>query len=134
MLEDIMTRRVVTIEADANVTEAAIRMKEENVGCLVVVDKKQNLVGIVTDRDITIRVIGEKLDPNKTAVSQCMTKEIVTAISQMDILESAKVMNRYEVRRLPIVDGRSIVGIVSIADIAAYAESILGEVSKTRKR
>jgi CBS domain-containing protein len=64
-----------------------------------------------------------------------MTKEVVTAIPETDVLEAVKIMNRYQVRRLPVVEGgKDVVGIVSIADVAAYAESILGEVAKMRKR
>lgn len=134
ILEDIMTRRVITIRHDQSVVEAAAKMKADNVGCLLVLDESKNLVGIITDRDISVGVIGEKLDPKQTKIKDCMNQDVVTAIPQMEILEAAKVMNRYEVRRLPIVDGRDIVGIVSTADITMYAESILEEVSKARKR
>ncbi len=134
MVEDIMVRSVITIEVGANVAEAAAKMREHGVGCLIVIDAEKNIVGIVTDRDIAVRVVADNLDPKRTKVTQCMTRDIVTAIPQMDILEAAKVMNRYKIRRLPIVEGRSIIGIVSIADIAIYGECILGEVSQMRKR
>ncbi|MEW6189623.1 MAG: CBS domain-containing protein [Actinomycetota bacterium] len=132
-LKDMMTRRVVSIGPDSSVIEAAKRMGEENVGCLIVLEDEK-LVGMLTDRDIATRVVGEGIDPQGCKVRDCMTREIVTAIPQTDILDAAKLMTKYEVRRLPIVDGQRVVGIVSIADIAAYAESILGEVSKSRKR
>ncbi|MDI6688848.1 MAG: CBS domain-containing protein [Actinomycetota bacterium] len=132
-LGDMMTRRVVSIGPDSPVIEAAKRMGEENVGCLIVLEDGK-LVGMLTDRDIATRVVGEGVDPKDCKVRDCMTREIVTAIPQTDILDAAKLMTKYEVRRLPIVDGQRVVGIVSIADIAAYAESILGEVSKSRKR
>lgn len=132
-IEGIMTRRVVAIAPDTSVIEAAKLMGEANVGCLVVLDKEE-LVGLITDRDIVTRVIARELDLMKCKVSDCMTSEVVTAIPQTDILEAARLMTHYGVRRLPVVDGKNLVGIVSIADVASYAESILGEVSKTRKR
>lgn len=132
-IEGVMTKTVATISAQAPVVDAAKLMMEANVGCLVVVDGER-LVGLLTDRDIVTRVIAPGLEVTKCKVSDFMTSEVVTAIPQTDVLEAAKLMIRYNVRRLPVVDGRTIVGIVSIADVAAYAESILGEVSKTRKR
>lgn len=132
-IEGVMTRRVVAIAPDTSVIEAAKLMGEANVGCLVVLDKEE-LVGLITDRDIVTRVIARELDLMKCKVSDCMTSEVVTAIPQTDILEAARLMTHYGVRRLPVADGKNLVGIVSIADVASYAESILGEVSKTRKR
>lgn len=132
-LSGIMTRRIVSIESGASLTEAARRMSEENVGCLLAIDDGR-LVGMLTDRDIVTRAVLEGKDLEKCKVGDYMTKEVVTAIPQTDILEAAKMMNAYQVRRLPILEGREVVGIVSIADVAAYAESILGEVAKSRKR
>ncbi|MDI6892836.1 MAG: CBS domain-containing protein [Actinomycetota bacterium] len=129
-----MTRRTVSIGSEASLVEAARRMSEENVGCLLVIDDGK-LVGMLTDRDIVTRAVLERKDLEKCKVGDYMTKEVVTAIPETDVLEAVKIMNRYQVRRLPVVEGgKDVVGIVSIADVAAYAESILGEVAKMRKR
>lgn len=133
-LSGIMTRRTVSIGSEASLVEAARRMSEENVGCLLVIDDGK-LVGMLTDRDIVTRAVLERKDLEKCKVGDYMTKEVVTAIPETDVLEAVKIMNRYQVRRLPVVEGgKDVVGIVSIADVAAYAESILGEVAKMRKR
>lgn len=133
-LSGIMTRRTVSIGSEASLVEAARRMSEENVGCLLVIDDGR-LVGMLTDRDIVTRAVLERKDLEKCKVGDYMTKEVVTAIPETDVLEAVKIMNRYQVRRLPVVEGgKDVVGIVSIADVAAYAESILGEVAKMRKR
>lgn len=133
-LSGIMTRRTVSIGSEASLVEAARRMSEENVGCLLVIDDGR-LVGMLTDRDIVTRAVLERKDLERCKVGDYMTKEVVTAIPETDVLEAVKIMNRYQVRRLPVVEGgKDVVGIVSIADVAAYAESILGEVAKMRKR
>jgi CBS domain-containing protein len=109
-----------------SIQEAARLMKSEDVGALPVVesDSSQKLVGIITDRDITIRAVADGRDIGTVTVSDVMSKSATTAKASDDIDDVMQVMGREQVRRIPIVDDRDqLVGIVSQADVVRKADS-----------
>lgn len=117
MLRDIMKRKLVTISPEMSVREAAGKMRDKNVGCVLVIENGR-LTGILTDRDITCIVVAEGKDPDYTMVKEIMKADVVFSSPGMDILEASKIMAENGIRRLPIkVDGR-LEGIISISDIA----------------
>jgi CBS domain-containing protein len=119
-----MTRDVVTSTAEATVVEVAQLMKEEDIGPILIVDNEQNntLVGIVTDRDIVLKVIAEGRDPKKTRVGDVMSKKLVTCRADDDVDVAMQAMAQYQLRRIPVVDDRMrLVGIISQADVATRA-------------
>lgn len=117
MLRDIMKRELVTISPEMSVREAAGKMRDKNVGCVLVIENGR-LTGILTDRDITCIVVAEGKDPDYTMVKEIMKADVVFSSPGMDILEASKIMAENGIRRLPIkVDGR-LEGIISISDIA----------------
>lgn len=130
-VQDVMTLDVLAVDAGSNVREAAQKMNAEGVGDVVVL-RGGKVCGIVTDRDITVRVVAEGNDPTKTKVGDICSAEVV-AISPNDSVEEAVTMVReHAVRRIPVVDdGGTPVGIVSLGDLAMLRDpsSALADVS-----
>jgi CBS domain-containing protein len=126
---EVMTPDVIVIEADTPLAEAARKMKLLDVGPLPVVEEER-LVGMVTDRDITVRATAEGLDPEKVQVREVMTPEVVACRDSDDVQDAARTMQLAQLRRLVVVDenGR-LVGIVSLGDIALQAgdDKLTGE-------
>jgi CBS domain-containing protein len=126
---EVMTPDVIVIEADTPLAEAARKMKLLDVGPLPVVEGER-LVGMVTDRDITVRATAEGLDPEKVQVREVMTPEVVACRDSDDVQDAARTMQLAQLRRLVVVDenGR-LVGIVSLGDIALQAgdDKLTGE-------
>jgi CBS domain-containing protein len=121
-VEELMTSNPCSIDSDKSVAYAAKMMRDEDVGLAPIVDGKR-LVGTVTDRDITIRVVAEGKDPESTRVTEIASTELVTVDPQQDLDEALRLMAKHQVRRLPVVedDGR-LVGIVAQADVARSAD------------
>ena len=117
-IREVMTPNPSTVEPDGNVVEAARIMKQEDAG-VVPVTENGRLTGMVTDRDIAIRVVAEGKDPQSTTVREVASTDLVTIDPQQDLDEALRLMAKHKVRRLPVVeeDGR-LVGVVAQADVA----------------
>ena len=113
---DIMTASPRTIASSATVREAAKLMKDEDVGSLPVV-QQDRLVGVVTDRDIAVRVVAEGLDTS-TPVAEVASDRPVTVEPSAELDLALQLMAEHQVRRLPVVDGGRLVGVIAQADIA----------------
>jgi CBS domain-containing protein len=122
-IRDLMTSDPTVVEPDKPVAEAAKLMKAEDVGIVPIVDDQNRLVGTITDRDITVRVVAEEKDPKSTTVSEIASQSLITVDPQQDLHEALRLMAQHQVRRLPVVeeDGR-LVGIVAQADVAREGE------------
>ena len=128
-VRELMSSNPRSIESDQPVAAAAKIMRDEDVGLVPVVDG-QRLVGTITDRDITLRVVAEQKDPSSIRVQEIASTDLVTVDPQQDLDEALQLMARHQVRRLPVVeeDGR-LVGIVAQADVAREgSDSQTGEV------
>ena len=126
-IQDAMTSNPTTIEPTTTAQEAARTMKSENVGSLPIVEGDK-LVGVITDRDLAIRIIAEGKGTD-TPVADVASKDVVTIDPQQGLEEAARLMATNQVRRLPVVeeDGR-LVGILAQADIAqAGHDTLTGE-------
>jgi CBS domain-containing protein len=117
-VRDAMTSNPRSIEPSTMVADAAKLMKAEDVGSLPIVEGDQ-LVGMVTDRDIVIRVVAEGNDPQSTTVGEIASRDLVTVDPEQDLDEALRLMAQHQVRRLPVAeeDGR-LVGILAQADVA----------------
>ena len=117
-IQDAMTTNPRSVETSTPVVEAAGLMKSEDVGSLPVVDGER-LVGMVTDRDIVLRVVAEGKDAKSTTVGEIASTDLVTVDPQQELDEALRLMAQHQVRRLPVVeeDGR-LVGILAQADVA----------------
>jgi CBS domain-containing protein len=117
-VREIMSSTVETIAPDAMITEAAEKMRLRDVGVLPV-EKEGDIVGIITDRDIVVRVIADELDPKRTLVSKAMTFDAVCCSEDIDVEEAARIMEEKQIHRLVVLgDDNTISGILSIGDIA----------------
>jgi CBS domain-containing protein len=120
-IRDLMTTNPRSLARGSTVMEAARLMRDDDVGLVPVVEGDK-LVGMLTDRDITIRVVAEGRSTENTTVGEIASRELVTVDPQQELDEALRLMARHQVRRLPVVeeDGR-LVGIVAQADIARNA-------------
>jgi CBS domain-containing protein len=127
---EICTRSVQTAQLNDAVSVAAQRMLEHSVGTLIVVDKELRALGIVTDRDLALRLIAESRDLSRAEVWEVMTQLPRTVGEEMSIEEALGIMRSGHYRRLPVVnrDGH-LVGLVSVDDILALVAKELGEIA-----
>ena len=120
-VRDIMTRGAQVIRPDGAVFEAASLMRQLDVGALPVCDGRR-LQGMLTDRDIVVRVLADGRDPHLTNVQDVMSSELVYAFEDDPVTQAAGLMRKHQIRRLPIVDrDKNLVGIVSLGDLAVDA-------------
>ncbi|HET6342171.1 MAG TPA: CBS domain-containing protein [Gemmatimonadota bacterium] len=127
IVEDLITRSPVTVGREDSVAEAALQMKEGDVGSVVVLGEAGDVVGIVTDRDIAIRLVAEELPAETTPVDEIMTIMPLCIERRMDVEQALKKMEIHGVRRIPVLDeGNELVGVVSLDDILIHLEKTLG--------
>ncbi|MBU9720474.1 MULTISPECIES: CBS domain-containing protein [Bacillaceae] len=120
-LREIMTDEVEVCNPEDNVYEAAVKMKNNDCGAIPICEGDQ-LLGIITDRDIVVRGVAEK-KPNSTQVTDLMTENLLTAGADMSVGEAAKMMAEKQIRRLPVVDGSRLIGMVSLGDLATHTST-----------
>jgi len=121
-IREVMTSNPCTIDADKDIAYAAKMLRDEDVGVAPIVEGDQ-LIGVLTDRDIAIKVVAEGKDPQTTKVREIASKDIVTIDPQQDLDEALRLMAQHQVRRLPVVeeDGK-VVGIIAQADVALQSD------------
>ncbi|HRW05060.1 MAG TPA: CBS domain-containing protein [Caldilineaceae bacterium] len=123
LLKEIMTPNVEVVRPDATLQEAATKMKALNVGSLPVCTGKR-IQGMITDRDITTRAVAAGQDPTQTKVQDIMTPDLHYCFDDQPVSEAAGLMQRYQIRRLPIVNrSNELVGIVALGDIAVDVDN-----------
>jgi CBS domain-containing protein len=137
-VKDIMSRDVVTIGADASVADAARKMKDANVGSVVVLDRNA-VQGIVTDRKIVTSVIAENRDPAREKIGNVMSKKLITCNEDSDVHDAMKTLGDNKIRRCPVVnDRKELVGVLSMSDVArdmkGCMDSLFTEMSKSSRR
>lgn len=123
---DVMTRDVVTCTPENTIVDVARLMKTEDIGPVLIVDNEANntLVGIITDRDIVLKVIADGQDVNTTRVGEAMSKKLVTCRADDDISVAMQAMAQFQLRRIPVVeDNMRLVGIISQADVATRVDA-----------
>jgi CBS domain-containing protein len=120
-LKEIMTPGVEVIAPEATLQEAAEKMRHLDIGPLPVCDGDR-LVGLLTDRDITVRAVAEGRNPATTQVREVMTPEVIYGYEEQDSQDAARLMEQYQIRRLPVLNhAKRLVGIVSLGDLAVHA-------------
>jgi CBS domain-containing protein len=125
---EIMTRSVVTVQSDDTVERAAQLMGNNNCGALPVVDNGNRLIGMVTDRDLTIRSSGLGRDPRQARIGDCMTHGSFACHANNSLKDCMRQMSRHQIRRLPIInDHNQVIGIISQADLARYTGAYPGQ-------
>jgi CBS domain-containing protein len=123
---DVMTKDVVTCTPQNTIVEVARLMKTEDIGPILIVDNEQSktLVGIMTDRDIVVKVIADGQDPQTTPVGEAMSKKLVTCRPDDDVAVAMKAMAQFQLRRIPVVgENMTLLGIISQADVATRVDA-----------
>jgi CBS domain-containing protein len=131
-LSSIMTGGIESIPPQATLAEAAKKMASQDIGSLPVCSDRRTVIGIITDRDITVRAVARGMDPNHTRVDEVMTRDVLSCSSDSEVEDACQLMEKRQVRRLLVTgDDHTPVGIVSLGDIAlCMRESQAGEVLK----
>lgn len=130
-ISDVMTRDVVSFPATATVVEAALGMRGADIGFVVMTVEDQPR-GVITDRDLVIRVIAEGLDPSETTLGDIASGEVACLTPENTAEDAARLMRQLAVRRIPVVDDTDrLVGVVSIGDLAVHKDpdSALADIS-----
>jgi len=132
LVEEVMTRDVVTIDCNNNVYDACKIFVENKVGCLVVMDR-DIIVGIVTERDTIERVILQNLDPNNTKIREIMSQNIKTIHALTPLEKAAQIMKDNKIKKLPVIQNNEIVGIVTETDLTQTIELFSGTIEELEK-
>ena len=134
-VKELMNRHVVAVSPEDSAEAAAVMLDRYNVGSLPVMSGEGRLRGIVTDRDIVIRCVAAEALPSATKVRDIMTRSVVTVEEDTDVREAARLMSDGRVRRLPVLRGDLLVGMLSLGDLSrcracdAEASRALTEIS-----
>ncbi len=123
----LMTTEMVTADPAETVSHAAYRMASNGVGAVLVVDDG-TLLGILSERDVLVRVVGEGLDPAETAVRDVATSDPITVSAETHVRECSQLMRDKQIRHLPVVRDGAAVGIVSASDLFAFVAGNLERV------
>lgn len=117
-IADVMTSDVMTCRSSDMLSDCATMMKELNVGVAPVVDEDENLIGMITDRDIAIRAVAKGADPNTSSIGDFMSPSPITIEPETNVEDAADIMADVQIRRLPVIQDGRLVGIVSLGDLA----------------
>ena len=120
-IRDVMTSNPAAAEPSTTVLDAAKVMAAEDVGPVPIVEGER-LVGVVTDRDLVVRVLAEGRDPSSTTIGEIASSDLVTVQPDTDLSEAVELMSRHQVRRLMVVENGRLVGIVAQADVARASD------------
>ncbi len=122
-VRDAMETKVLTADRNTSVAKAAKFMAERGVGSIIIVDNK-NPVGILTERDLLMKVVSADLRPSKIRVGKIMSTPIISISPDADIMEAARLMAKSKIRRLPVVENGKIVGVVTARDITVISPEL----------
>jgi len=134
-IKDVMVEEVITVEPNTKVREAVELMNENEIGCLVVT-RKGKPVGIVTERDILKKIICQSKDPEQVRVSEIMSEPLVVGKVDMDLGDVARLMLKRNVKKLPIVNGGNLIGLITLTDIVRvdHIEHLLVNIIKQLRK
>lgn len=125
LVKDVMSSPVVTVNEDATSNKVASLMEENELGCVIITNKEGKPVGIITERDLVIRVLSKNLKPDAVKAKEIMTSPLVTIEPDVTINEAAKKMNKLNIRRLGVIYKGNLVGVVSSKDILGVMPELI---------
>ena len=133
-VKDIMSKNIITVESKEPVSRAAELMQQYNIGILPVMENGK-LSGVITDRDIVTRAVAGKKDMDSCPIGECCSQSTVCANPEQDVKDAAKTKAAQQVRRVPVVDGGCLCGMLSLGDISkngcdVEVASALADISK----
>ncbi|MEM1606873.1 MAG: CBS domain-containing protein [Candidatus Bathyarchaeia archaeon] len=125
LVKDVMTSPVITVREDSRADEAARLMRDNNIGCVIVSTEDGKPIGIITERDLVIRVVAEDIQPSKVSAREIMSTPLITIDADRTISEAAREMNRHNIRRLAVMYKGNLVGIISSKDILSITPELI---------
>ena len=131
LVQDVMTRNPKVVRTSATVKDAACIMRDSKIGDVIVVDDANKIRGIVTDRDLVVKALTSGSDPSKITIGSVCSKDVTSLKPTQTTDDAVKLMRDKSIRRLPVVEGDKLVGIVSLGDLAKSMDSgsCLGQIS-----
>jgi len=134
-LRDVMVEEVITVKPDTKVKDAVKLMNENEIGCLVV-KKNGKPIGIITERDILKKIVYQSKNPEQVRVLEVMSEPLVVGKVDMDLEEAARLMLKRNVKKLPIVEGEKLIGLITLTDIVRvnHVEDMLIEIIKQLRK
>ena len=137
--KNLMKTKVITVSPSAPITEAALLMRDEDIGALIVVDDTEKPVGIMTDRDIVISALAENKDPGELIVEDIMTRQLHMVQEDTNVFDILRMLSRNSIRRVPVTRKGKLAGVISVDDIvvvlatelANLASALTGGISRT---
>lgn len=133
-VREAMQPKVITVPLKSRASDVAATMEKNNIGCIIVADKGKP-VGIVTERDMCFRVVAKNKKPDTVSVDEIMSKSIKTVTPETTLKQASRMMVKHKIRRLPVTDGESLVGIITNTDVLAISPEtieILEELSRMK--
>ena len=127
-VRDIMTTKVESLKPTTVLRTAARKMSELNIGSMPVVDDNGKLLGIITDRDISVYAIAMGRNPQDTEVQKIMSKDVATCLADQELSDAASIMEQRHVRRLAVMDNDELSGFLSVDDLAQVSSELAGAV------
>ena len=138
LVRDIMSSPVVTMDEDETSNKAAANMDMNDLGAVIVTNKAGKSIGIITERDLVIRVIAKNLKPDTVKAKEIMTTPLVTIEPEATISDAARRMTRLDIRRLGVIYKGNLLGIISSKDILGVMPELIeimhGEITHRRRR
>jgi CBS domain-containing protein len=132
-VEDLMVKDVITVDVNITVREAAQIMNKFEIGCLLAVDKGK-AVGIITERDLLKRIVAESRSVTRTKVKDVMSTPLIVVEPNMELEDAAKLMFEMKIKKLPVVEGKRLVGLITLTDIARFQPQIMKILKQLSKR
>ncbi len=117
-VKECMCSQVSCVNPQTTLSDAAKVMQQQHVGCVPVCDTNKNIVGLITDRDIVLRGVACSKDTNTTPVSEIMTTQVYTITPDAEVTEASQIMCNCQVKRVPVIENNSIVGMITLGDLA----------------
>lgn len=134
-LVHLMTKELTSLPEMATALDAAKYMTDMNVGSVIITDEKDNPVGIITDRDISTKVVAAEKDPKSVKLKDIMCTPVVTINVGKDVIDATRLMGEYWVRRLPVVnDEGKVIGVLSMDDVLIFLSQEIQNVAMALKR
>ena len=127
IVKDVMNRNVMATKPDTSVREAAEIMTKHKIGSLIILEGEK-IAGIITETNV-LHAVAEKKDPDATAVSDVMAKDVVTIDPGKKIEDAVELMLKYQIKRLPVIDNEKLVGVVTASDVIAVEPKLIEAVA-----
>ena len=120
-VNELMTKNVITAKSNDTILDVAKMMKDHNIGCIPIVENGQKVLGVITDRDIVLNMAKYNFDPASTNVKEFASDVVYRIKPDADIEYALDLMKKQKIRRLTVLDGERLVGIISLGDIAVHS-------------